>query len=71
MVKGIPVTPPLRTIIDLSGKLRARGRNSSGIPWQIAVEQPATKEGAAAEADTSRAESETLAQETPSEETKK
>jgi FAD:protein FMN transferase len=28
-------------LIDLSGKLRARGRNAHGAPWQVAVEQPA------------------------------
>lgn len=28
-------------LIDLSGKLRARGRNVHGTPWQVAVEQPA------------------------------
>jgi thiamine biosynthesis lipoprotein len=28
-------------LIDLSGKLRARGRNPHGVAWQIAVEQPA------------------------------
>jgi thiamine biosynthesis lipoprotein len=27
-------------LIDLSGKLRARGRNSSGSPWRVAVERP-------------------------------
>ena len=27
-------------LIDLSGKLRARGHNSAGAPWSIAVEQP-------------------------------
>jgi FAD:protein FMN transferase len=29
-------------LIDLSGKLRARGKNPSGLPWQVAVEQPAS-----------------------------
>ncbi|HET9863217.1 MAG TPA: FAD:protein FMN transferase [Steroidobacteraceae bacterium] len=28
-------------LIDLSGKLRARGRNGAGVPWRVAVEQPA------------------------------
>jgi len=28
-------------LIDLSGKLRARGRNARGEPWRVAVEQPA------------------------------
>jgi FAD:protein FMN transferase len=28
-------------LIDLSGKLRARGRNARGESWQVAVEQPA------------------------------
>lgn len=28
-------------LVDLSGKLRARGRNAAGRPWQVAVEQPA------------------------------
>ena len=28
-------------LIDLSGKLRARGRNAQGTAWQVAVEQPA------------------------------
>ncbi|HET9474674.1 MAG TPA: FAD:protein FMN transferase [Steroidobacteraceae bacterium] len=28
-------------LIDLSGKLRARGRNAHGMAWQVAVEQPA------------------------------
>jgi len=28
-------------LIDLSGKLRARGRKLHGAPWQVAVEQPA------------------------------
>ena len=28
-------------LIDLSGKLRARGRNAHGTAWQVAVEQPA------------------------------
>jgi thiamine biosynthesis lipoprotein len=27
-------------LIDLSGKLRARGRNPQGNPWRVAVEQP-------------------------------
>jgi thiamine biosynthesis lipoprotein len=27
-------------LIDLSGKLRARGRNSLGEPWRVAVEKP-------------------------------
>jgi FAD:protein FMN transferase len=27
-------------LIDLSGKLRARGRNADGEPWRVAVEQP-------------------------------
>jgi thiamine biosynthesis lipoprotein len=27
-------------LIDLSGKLRARGRNASGHPWRVAVERP-------------------------------
>ena len=28
-------------LIDLSGKLRARGRNARGEPWRVAVERPA------------------------------
>jgi thiamine biosynthesis lipoprotein len=28
-------------LVDLSGKLRARGVNASGRPWRVAVEQPA------------------------------
>jgi thiamine biosynthesis lipoprotein len=28
-------------LIDLSGKLRARGRNASGSAWRVAIEQPA------------------------------
>jgi thiamine biosynthesis lipoprotein len=28
-------------LIDLSGKLRARGLNAAGAPWRVAVEQPA------------------------------
>jgi len=28
-------------LIDLSGKLRARGRNARGTPWRVAVERPA------------------------------
>jgi thiamine biosynthesis lipoprotein len=28
-------------LVDLSGKLRARGRNPWGQPWRVAVEQPA------------------------------
>ncbi len=28
-------------LIDLSGKLRARGRNAHGAPWRVAVERPA------------------------------
>jgi thiamine biosynthesis lipoprotein len=28
-------------LIDLSGKLRARGRNTRGEPWRVAVERPA------------------------------
>jgi thiamine biosynthesis lipoprotein len=35
-------------LIDLSGKLRARGVNSAGLPWQIAVEQPAADDPAGA-----------------------
>lgn len=27
-------------LIDLSGKLRARGRNGAGAPWRVAVERP-------------------------------
>jgi FAD:protein FMN transferase len=27
-------------LIDLSGKLRARGRNAQGAPWRVAVERP-------------------------------
>jgi thiamine biosynthesis lipoprotein len=27
-------------LIDLSGKLRARGRNAAGSPWRVAVERP-------------------------------
>jgi thiamine biosynthesis lipoprotein len=27
-------------LIDLSGKLRARGRNAAGTPWRVAVERP-------------------------------
>jgi len=30
-----------RYLIDLSGKLRARGRNARGAPWRVAVERPA------------------------------
>ena len=35
-------------LIDLSGKLRARGRNCAGLPWRVAVEQPATDDPAGA-----------------------
>jgi thiamine biosynthesis lipoprotein len=28
-------------LVDLSGKLRARGRNARGMDWRVAVEQPA------------------------------
>jgi thiamine biosynthesis lipoprotein len=28
-------------LVDLSGKLRARGRNASGTAWRVAIEQPA------------------------------
>lgn len=35
---GVGVT---NYLIDLSGKLRARGRNPRGESWQVAVEQPA------------------------------
>jgi FAD:protein FMN transferase len=28
-------------LVDLSGKLRARGRNAHGAPWRVAVERPA------------------------------
>lgn len=27
-------------LVDLSGKLRARGRNGAGAPWRVAVERP-------------------------------
>jgi FAD:protein FMN transferase len=32
-------------LIDLSGKLRARGQNSAGNPWRVAVERPAADAG--------------------------
>ena len=35
-------------LIDLSGKLRARGRNAHGEPWRVAVEQPAADATSAA-----------------------
>jgi thiamine biosynthesis lipoprotein len=35
-------------LIDLSGKLRARGHNSRGEPWRVAVEQPAADDPAGA-----------------------
>src|SRR5205809_621115 len=28
-------------LIDLSGKLRARGKNARGVAWRVAVERPA------------------------------
>jgi thiamine biosynthesis lipoprotein len=31
-------------LIDLSGKLRARGRNAHGEPWRVAVERPTADE---------------------------
>lgn len=37
-------------LIDLSGKLRARGRNSRGDPWRVAVERPAADASSAAPA---------------------
>jgi thiamine biosynthesis lipoprotein len=33
-------------LIDLSGKLRARGHNPNGTPWRVAVEQPAADDPA-------------------------
>jgi len=35
-------------LIDLSGKLRARGRNAAGAPWRVAVEQPGADNAAGA-----------------------
>ncbi len=35
-------------LIDLSGKLRARGRNAAGEPWRVAVEQPGADNAAGA-----------------------
>jgi thiamine biosynthesis lipoprotein len=35
-------------LIDLSGKLRARGRNAAGTAWRVAVEQPGADNAAAA-----------------------
>jgi thiamine biosynthesis lipoprotein len=35
-------------LVDLSGKLRARGVNAAGRPWQVAVEQPAADDPAGA-----------------------
>ena len=35
-------------LIDLSGKLRARGHNARGAAWQVAVEQPAPDDPAGA-----------------------
>ena len=32
-------------LIDLSGKLRARGRNAAGNPWRVAVERPGADVG--------------------------
>lgn len=37
-------------LIDLSGKLRARGRNAQGLTWRVAVERPAA-DAATGEAD--------------------
>jgi len=37
-------------LIDLSGKLRARGRNARGDPWRVAVERPAADASSAAPA---------------------
>lgn len=37
-------------LIDLSGKLRARGRNAHGAPWRVAVERPAADVSSAAPA---------------------
>ena len=37
-------------LIDLSGKLRARGRNSHGAPWRVAVERPVADASSAAPA---------------------
>lgn len=39
-----------RYLIDLSGKLRAHGRNSQGKPWRVAVERPSA-DAATGEAD--------------------
>jgi FAD:protein FMN transferase len=35
-------------LVDLSGKLRAHGRNAAGKPWVVAVEQPAADDPAGA-----------------------
>lgn len=35
-------------LIDLSGKLRARGHNARGAPWRVAVERPAPDQAGAA-----------------------
>jgi thiamine biosynthesis lipoprotein len=35
-------------LIDLSGKLRARGHNAAGKPWRVAVEQPGADNAAGA-----------------------
>ena len=43
-------------LIDLSGKLRARGTNAQGGPWRVAVEQP----GADAKSTASRIEPEVM-----------
>jgi thiamine biosynthesis lipoprotein len=32
-------------LVDLSGKLRARGRNAAGNPWRVAVERPGADAG--------------------------
>jgi thiamine biosynthesis lipoprotein len=37
-------------LIDLSGKLRARGRNATGNPWRVAVERPGADAGSDAPA---------------------
>jgi len=35
-------------LVDLSGKLRARGRNARGQPWRVAVERPGPDQAGAA-----------------------
>jgi FAD:protein FMN transferase len=37
-------------LIDLSGKLRARGTNAAGEPWRVAVERPGADAGSASTA---------------------